>query len=315
LAGSVFQGGNSLLHTFGIDSVFLGANAGNFTMTGSGLNTAVGAAALRGNTTGTSNVALGADALVNNTTGSFNVAIGSGGSGSNTTGSNNMGIGHDVLQFNILGNFNTGIGDLALRNATGSGNIGVGASAGVNLTTGSNNIDIGNTGVAAESNTIRIGSTQTATFIAGISGATVAGGVAVLADGSGHLGTIVSSRRFKRDIEDMGDTSDGVLKLRPVTFRYKPELDASGLRQYGLIAEEVAEVYPDLVVYDKDGQPETVRYHFLTPLLLNELRKQQQTIEDQRAQIKDLSARLLRLEEKMGSPVAQPTLAAAIGNR
>jgi hypothetical protein len=157
----------------------------------------------------------------------------------------------------------------------------VGNSAGINLTDGSNNIDIGNAGVAAEGNTIRVGKqgTQTATFIAGISGATVPGGVAVIADGSGHLGTVVSSQRFKSDIKSMDKTSEAILSLRPVTFRYKPELDPAGIAQFGLVAEEVEQVDPDLVARDLNGSVYTVRYEAINAMLLNEFQKEHHKVE------------------------------------
>ena len=148
----------------------------------------------------------------------------------------------------------------------------------------SNNIYIGNAGVAGESNTIRIGidRNQTAAFIAGISGKTSASGVAVFVNSAGQLGTSTSSRRFKHEIADMGAESDLLMKLRPVAFYYKPELDETQTRQYGLVAEEVAQVAPQLVVYDKDGAPQTVRYHFVNAMLLNEVQKQQRLLEEQR---------------------------------
>jgi hypothetical protein len=153
------------------------------------------------------------------------------------------------------------------------------------LTTGNNNIAIGNGGVAAESSTIRIGAAQTATYIAGISGATSAGGVAVFVDGAGHLGTITSSARFKDDIQDIGDGSSALMKLRPVRFHYKQDVDPSGVEQYGLVAEEVAKVYPDLVVYDEKGEPQTVRYHFVNALLLNEVQRHARQAEAQQREI------------------------------
>jgi hypothetical protein len=153
------------------------------------------------------------------------------------------------------------------------------------LTTGDNNIDIGHNGVAGESNTIRIGVNHVATYIAGIAGATSAGGVAVFVDGAGHLGTITSSARFKEDIQDIGDGSSALMKLRPVRFHYKQDVDPSGVEQYGLVAEEVAKVYPDLVVYDEKGEPQTVRYHFVNALLLNEVQRQARRDEAQQREI------------------------------
>jgi len=189
----------------------------------------------------------------------------------------------------------------------------LGSFAGSNNLTGSNDIYIGNAGPSsqAESNTIRIGTQgtgtgqQNTTYIAGIYGSTVGGsGIAVYVDSKGQLGTTVSSRRFKEQIRDMGDTSSALMKLRPVTFLYKPEYD-KGQRtlQYGLIAEEVAEVYPDLVAHDSDGQPYTVKYQYLTTMLLNEVQKQYhravaeaEVIKSQDQKIAELEQRLSRLE-------------------
>ena len=157
---------------------------------------------------------------------------------------------------------NTGVGENALTDlTTGTNNTALGTAAGKFLTTGDHNIDIGNAGVAAESSTIRIGTagTHTRTFIAGIHGATVSGGISVLIKSDGQLGTVSSSKRFKKEIHDMADAMRDLMKLRPVLFIYKN--DSSNTPQYGLIAEEVAEVYPELVVHSADGQIETVRYH------------------------------------------------------
>jgi hypothetical protein len=291
----------------GASNTFLGLNAGNFTMTGD-LNTGLGRGTLSGNTTGFFNTATGAFALALNTTGDENTADGEGalnkndaGFGntatgslalaSNTTGSFNTAAGRLALFGNGTGDGNTAIGASALANTTGSANIGIGLDACVNTTTGSVNICIGSPGVAGESSTIRIGTVgiQTATFIAGISGTTSPGGVAVFVNGNGQLGTATSSRRVKEDIREIAEESDGLMRLRPVAFRYKPQIDPAGLAQYGLIAEEVADVYPELVVYDRDGRPESVRYHLINALLLNE-------VQNQHREIEELRRRLTRLE-------------------
>jgi hypothetical protein len=315
----------------GTSNTFVGSNAGNFTMTGVS-NTGFGENALSSNTTGNSNTATGHNtlfsntmgnhntatgesALVNNTTGSVNNATGASALANNTTGVANSGFGDAALVANTTGFFNTASGYHALFNTTGDNNIGVGSFGGSNLTTGSDNICIGNSGVAGESSAIRIGTagTQTATFIAGISGATSSGGVAVFVNGSGQLGTATSSRRVKEDIREIAEESDGLMRLRPVAFKYKPQIDPTGLAQYGLIAEEVADVFPDLVAYGRDGRPETVRYHLVNALLLNEVQKQhrtaevqEKTIEQQRktidheqAEIEELKARLSRLEARL----------------
>jgi hypothetical protein len=155
------------------------------------------------------------------------------------------------------------MGDGALENnTTGGGNIAVGAAAGGAITTGSNNIDIGNVGFATDAKTIRIGTkgTQTRAIIAGIVNSPILG-LPVVVNGNGRLGIQASSARFKRDIHDMGEASERLMKLRPVTFRYKE--DPAGTVQYGLVAEEVAQVYPELVSYGEDGKPLSVSYHLL----------------------------------------------------
>jgi hypothetical protein len=165
--------------------------------------------------------------------------------------------------------------------------------AGYKLTTGSNNIDIGNLGVAAEAKTIRIGvqGTQTATYIAGISGSAMTGDGVVVSN-TGKLGIVMSSARYKRDIRDMDESSSSLLKLRPVTFRYKD--DPAGTLQYGLVAEEVEKLYPELVTHAVDGQVQSVRYSMLTSMLLNELQKQARQQADQNrklaAQVAELKA-------------------------
>jgi len=249
-------------------------------------NTAVGDNALYLNTSGYENTATGTSALYSNTTGQGNTANGTFALSQNN-GSQNTAMGVVVLNSNTTGNDNAAIGYYALENnSTGIFNTAGGAT--------SNNIQIGNYGTAGDSGTIRIGiqGTQTSAFIAGIYGAATSANnaVPVLIDSTRNLGTISSSRRYKEDIQDMGDASSGLMRLRPVTFRYKkPFEDGSKPVQYGLIAEEVADVYPDLVTRSPDGQVETVKYQVLDPMLLNELQKQ-------KAQIRSLEDRLARLE-------------------
>jgi hypothetical protein len=174
---------------------------------------------------------------------------------------------------------NTAVGTAALvSNTTGAGNVAVGFNAGAALTTGSGNIDIGNAGMPGEGATIRIGTPgmQTTAFMAGIVGVTTSqnNAVQVLIDSSGNLGTVSSSRRYKEEIADMGEASARIQALRPVTFHYKkPYADGQKPIQYGLIAEEVAAVFPELAVRNAEGQPETVKYQDLTPMLLNEVQK------------------------------------------
>ena len=264
-------------------------------------NTANGSGALFYNTAGNNNTANGSGALFYNTAGNNNTANGSGALFYNTAGNNNTANGSEALYTNTTGYFNTANGSVAIynnttgyyntangaealnSNQTGSLNIAIGWAAGLNMLNGNNNIYIGNQGVAADNGVIYIGTqgTQTATFIAGISGVTTGGtAVPVLVDGYGQLGTTSSSRRFKYDINDMDQASNGLLRLRPVTFRYKQaQSDGSHPLQYGLIAEEVATVYPDLVQFDKTGEPQTVLYHLLPAMLLNEMQKQHGQIE------------------------------------
>src|SRR4029453_12502490 len=197
-----------------------------------------------------------------NTTGSNNTANGDSALAANTSGGSNTANGVTALYSNTSGSNNTANGVSALfNNTTGGDNIALGVVAGANLTTGSNNIDIGNLGAAADASTIRIGRPEvhTATYIAGISGATVANGVTVIIDPTGHLGTIASSERFKAEIKPMEKASEAILALKPVTFHYKKELDPEGIPQFGLLAEEVEKVNPDLVARDAEGKPYTVR--------------------------------------------------------
>jgi hypothetical protein len=244
-------------------------------------NTAVGRAALDSNTSGVGNTAVGRFALDDNTTAAGNTAVGRTALESNSTASNNTALGANALAFNNGGS-NTAVGTGVLRNnTTGSTNLALGLSAGVNLTTGNNNIAIASAGVAGESDTTRIGSSQTRAFIAGISGANVGTSSQVLINTSGQLGTASSSRRVKRDIEPLG-ALEPLMKLRPVSFRYRegpPEL------HYGLLAEQVAKVLPELAVYGSDGLPETVQYQELPVLLLAKVQSQQRRIDRQQTQI------------------------------
>src|SRR5437868_592062 len=212
--------------------------------------------------------------------------------GLNGFGNNNTAMGNGALFFNTNGNSNTCLGFNALNNATGSSNIALGSEAGINLTSGSNNIDIGNKGKAGESDYIRIGTkgTQTHTLIAGISGATVAGGVGVIIDTNGHLGTVVSSERFKDEVKPMDKASEVILALKPVTFRYKQEIDPDGIPQFGLVAEQVEKVNPALVARDDQGKPYTVRYEAVNAMLLNEFLKEHREVQEQQASITQLKS-------------------------
>jgi hypothetical protein len=214
------------------------------------------------------------------------------------TNSGNTAVGHQTLTNLGNGLNNTALGHLALFNCSGAstGNIGIGEGAGFNLTTGSNDIDIGNVGVAGEGNTMRLGTTgtlgQSNTYIAGISGATVAGGIGVIVDSNGHLGTINSSARYKENIQPMDKTSEAILALQPVTFRYKKELDRQAIPQFGLVAEQVEKVDPDLVARDDQGKPYSVRYDAVNTMLLNEFLKEHKKVAEQEAAITQLKAEL-----------------------
>ena len=232
------------------------------------------------NETGSYNTANGADTLYFNS-GSNNTATGADTLYSNTIGTRNTATGAGALYRNTTGIDNTAHGANALyRNTTGNNNIAVGVSAGFDLTTGNNNIYIGNTGNNGEYNKIRIGTTgvQKATFIAGISGVTVPAGLGVIVGTDGKLGTVVSSERFKEAIKPMDN--EAILALKPVTFQYKKDLDPVGIPQFGLVAEQVEKVNPDLVACDKDGKPYSVRYEAVNGMLLNEFLKEHRTVQE-----------------------------------
>jgi hypothetical protein len=282
--------GALLSNNTGTDNTANGAFALFNNSTGSD-NTANGAFALFNNTTGEFNTAMGDLALVSNTTGGDNTAIGLQALASNTTGGQNTGIGDIALAGNTTGSENTAIGDLALAtNTTGIRNTALGSSAGSNLTTGNDNIDIDNNGVAGEFGTIRIGASafQTRTFIAAIHGVTtgIADALPVVIDSAGQLGTMSSSRRFKTEIKPMDKSSEAILALKPVTFHYKS--DSTNTSQFGLIAEQVAEVNPDLVARDQNGEIYTVRYDQINAMLLNEFLKEHRKVEAQQATISQL---------------------------
>ena len=269
-----------------------------------GDNTAVGAAALPSNTQGSENTAIGAQALLFNTLGLQNTAHGAFALRLNTAGNHNTATGYRALVGNVSGVENTAHGYLALANCTGSYNVGL--AGGFNLTDGNFNIDIGNDGEAGESGTIRIGSfcCQSRVFIAGISGATVSGGATVYVKSDGQLGTSTSSARFKQDILDMDKASETLLSLRPVTFRYKPEVDPEGIAQFGLIAEEVEKVNPDLVLRDKDGKAFSVRYEQVNAMLLNEFLKEHRKVEEQGRRIEEQGVTIAQLKQEIATVVA-----------
>jgi hypothetical protein len=318
------SGYQALLNNTGHDNTASGYQALTLNTTGSD-NTASGFQALFGNTTGAGNVATGAFALLNNTTGSGNTASGGNALASNTTGNDNTANGINALISNTIGNHNTAsgasalsslatgslntaagfqalssntdganntaVGAKALKKSLGTKNIGIGYQAGVSLINGNNNIYIGNQGAGDEFQTIRIGTAQSQTFIAGIVTAGV-DGATVQVDGNGQLGVVPSSARYKQDIVPMGFRSEKVLDLRPVTFAYKD--DARAVTHYGLIAEEVATVYPELVTRTASGGVQTVKYQELIPMLLNEVQRQrhefQQALQSQQLELAELRA-------------------------
>ena len=236
---------------------------------------------------GNNNTALGAGALTGSSLfGGYNVAVGSSALLNNQLGEGNVGIGGSALKANTNGIYNIAIGQGALQdNTAGQRNIAIGPYAGSFVTTGSNNIFIGNWGDGADDAVIRIGTqgTQTTAFMAGITGVTVANEAAVAIDAStGQLGIVTSSRRYKEDVAPMGDVNATLMKLRPVTFRYKSATDAAQrVLQYGLIAEEVAEAVPYLAALNAQGTPETVKYHLLPSFLLAGYQAQQHKIAEQ----------------------------------
>ena len=220
---------------------------------------------------------------------------------SNTIGNSNTAIGIEALESNTSGSNNTASGASALQsNTTGSNNIALGVNAGFNLTIGKNNIDIGNTGVAGEAAKIRIGTkgTQKSAFIAGISGVAVSGSTVVV-NLNGQLGIAGSSVRFKKEIRPMTKSSETIFSLKPVTFRYKEELDPAGIPQFGLVAEDVEKVAPDLVLRDEDGELMSVRYEAVNAMLLNEFLKEHQKVETQEAKLAEQDRRIAEQEKQI----------------
>src|SRR6266403_5177151 len=304
--GNTAIGNEALLsNTTGSENTANGGGALFHNMTGN-FNTAMGVAALDTNTTGSFNTATGINALFSNTTGNNNTANGLQALFHNTIGGNNTANGEDALFINTTGSNNTATGFQALfGNRTGNDNIALGFGAGFNLTSGSNNIYIGNQG-ATESNHIRIGTvgTQTATFIAGISGATVASGVGVIVGSNGRLGTVVSSERFKDDVKPMEKASEAVLALKPVTFRYKHDLDPDRIPQFGLVAEQVEKVDPDLVARDEQGKVYSVRYEAVNAMLLNEFLKEHRNVAEQQSTIAELKMTVAQQQKQIASQQA-----------
>ena len=296
-------------------------------LTTGSLNTANGAAALVGNTTGGSNTATGVSALANNSTGNENTATGVAALIDNATGDFNTATGLSALHDNTIGSSNTADGDHALfQNVEGSGNTAVGAGALSSVTAGSsntalgenaghshlksdsNNIDIGADveGVAGESNTIRIGNPDiTTTVIRGISGQTIPSGAAVFVATNGQLGTATSSKRFKEEIKPMDKASEALFSFKPVTFRYKKEIDPNGTSQFGLVAEDVERINPDLVIRDETGKVNSVRYDQVNAMLLSEFLKEHKKVQEQEATINELKSTIAQQHNEMGTVIAR----------
>jgi uncharacterized coiled-coil protein SlyX len=310
--------GNTALGAYSLFSTSTGSfntavGAGALDLNIGDSNTAVGAAALLLNT-GTENTATGVDALVFNEDGTHNTANGAFAMFSNTNGEGNSAFGWHALYSNLHGQKNTAVGFNALANSTGAfntaigwnalvdntgdGNTAIGVVAGSDLTTGHDNLDIDNPGVAGESSTVRIGNSfvHTRTFIGAVRGVTTGNNnaVPVMIDTDGQLGTISSSARFKKDIKSMDKTSETILALKPVTFHYKT--DQTNRPEFGLIAEEVAQVNPDLVVHDQNGQIYTVRYEAVNAMLLNEFLKEHKKVSDQQQLILQLQSTVAKQE-------------------
>src|SRR6478752_3040129 len=261
------------------DGAYLGANTAEggsgtlFSLTTGTNNTAYGFQALALTTTGFQNAATGWRALFSNTIGFHNTADGFSALSRNTVGNHNTANGDEALGSNTTGSFNTTDGAHSLENnTTGIGNTALGFGAGDNVTTANNVICIG-TGVegANESNSC---------FIGNVFGQASSGGTAVFINSTGKLGTLVSSRRFKEEIKPMEQASEGLFALKPVTFRYKKGIDPKGIPQFGLVAEDVEAVNPDLVVRDEEGKVNTVRYDAVNAMLLNEFLKEHRKVEE-----------------------------------
>jgi trimeric autotransporter adhesin len=306
-----------------------------FTTGAGSLNTATGAAALVLNTTGSNNTATGAVAgLLNGAGANNNTAMGAGALENNVASSNNTAIGALALinSVNVAGGgVNTAVGSLAMTgNTTGAGNTGVGAGAlgnatsgnvntalgfvaGSSIGTGAQNIDIGAgvVGVAGENNTIRIGSNlptgagASQCFLGGILSHVTGVLLPVVSIDAvtGQLGVFTSSERFKKDIKPMDKASESIFALKPVSFRYKN--DENGTRQFGLVAEEVVKVNPDLVSLDGDGKPFSVSYTEVGVLLLNEFLKEHKKVEEQQASISQLKSEMQTMVTQLKEQAAQ----------
>jgi trimeric autotransporter adhesin len=323
--------GALLSNTTGFDNTATGAlalfnNTTGFSNTANGqealfsnttgyTNTACGRAALMSNTDAPENTAVGTEALVSLTTGDGgNTAVGAFALFHSTTGNQNVAIGDNAMYWNVFGSRSTAVGVSALANATGGPYIAVGADAGSNQGSGTNDIYIGDSGFSGESNVIAIGATASSgtpyadCFIGGIFG-NPNPGIPVYIDSFGHLSTTASSRRFKNEIKPMDKTSEAIFALKPVTFRYKKEFDPEGTTRFGLVAEDVEKVNPDLVARDGEGKVYTVRYEQVNAMLLNEFLKEHRKVEKLEATVaqqhKDFEAALADLKRQIQKVSAQ----------
>jgi hypothetical protein len=284
--GNTAIGADTLFHNTGSENTAVGDSALVFNTAGFD-NTATGSSALFSNTNGLANTASGASALFSNTGGQGNSAVGNHALFSNTTANNNTAVGNSALSANSTGAGNTAIGGIALaNNTTGSGNIALGNNAGANVTTATSVTCIGAVGANVDNSC----------FIARIFGSTSSSGIAVFVNSDGKLGTSTSSRRFKEAIQPMGQSSEALFALDPVTFRYRNEIDPAGMPQFGLVAEDVEKVNPDLIVRDKEGKPYSVRYDQVNAMLLNEFLKEHKRVQEQQAQITALNSRVVTRE-------------------
>jgi hypothetical protein len=293
-----------------------GLGAGTLLFNTADENTATGAGALLNNSTGQHNTANGALALLNNTTGSNNTATGHNALSSNTTGAANTANGNLALLSNTIGIENTANGGSALQsNTEGSDNTASGLYALGNNTTGSSNTAFGRsagTSVTTADNVICIGASganvSDSCFIGNIFGKTSASGAAVYINSSNKLGTLTSSSRFKDHIKPMERLSEALFALKPVSFHYKKEIDPAGMQQFGLVAEEVEKVNPDLVVRDKEGKPYSVRYDQVNAMLLNEFLKEHRKVRELEKRVEKLTAGLQKVSDHLELSKAAPRM-------
>jgi hypothetical protein len=281
-----------------------------FSNTTGNLNTANGLGALLSNTTGISNTAMGSSALLTNTEGNGNIAIGEGALNQNTTADQNNAVGRGALASTQTSGFNNAFGASALNLNTGIGNTAIGDHAGSALTTGEFNVCIGLNvnGVAGESNTTRIRN---------IGSTPIVGGINVVIDGTGGrgdqvLGYASSSRRYKQDITSMDNASETLFALKPVTFHAKGNMHSGDVKHYGLIAEDVEAVDPDLVVHNPEGKPETLRFDSINAMLINEFLKEHRKVQQLEAALEAVSQRLREQDAKIQKVTEQAKLTKSI---